>query len=213
MTRAAGPDGLAQGLARLLPAAPAGSQALVAEPGPQAPAARAGLWEMGAGDWRRIRDFPAAVVGRAGFAAPGAKREGDGRTPAGIFPLTLAFGYAEAVATGLPYRRCTPDDLWVDDPESPDYNRWVTAPTAARSFERMRREDGRYEFGVVVGYNLAPVVPGAGSAIFVHVWRGPGAGTAGCLALPRDEMAGLLAALRAEAGPVAVFDPAAQLRR
>ena len=182
-------------------------QALVAEPGASVPAARASLWEDRADGWARVWDCSEAVAGRAGFAAPGAKREGDGRSPSGIFGLSLAFGYAAAGDTALPYRCCTMADRWVDDPDSPDYNRWVTAPHPARSAERMRRDDDLYEFGLVVDYNCDPAVPGAGSAIFVHVRDERGGGTAGCLALPRAEMVALLRRLRP--GAVAVFNPAA----
>jgi L,D-peptidoglycan transpeptidase YkuD (ErfK/YbiS/YcfS/YnhG family) len=182
-------------------------QALVAELGSCVPAARASLWEDGAGGWARIWDCAEAVVGRAGFAVPGAKREGDGQSPSGIFGISLAFGYATTADTVLPYRVCTAADLWVDDPASPDYNRWVTAPHPARSAERMRRADGLYEFGLVLDYNRDPVVPGAGSAIFVHVRDERGGGTAGCLALPRAELCALLRLLRPEV--VAVFNPGA----
>ena len=71
----------------------------------------------------------------------------------------------------------------------------------------MRRDDALYEFGLVLEYNRDPVVPGAGSAIFVHVRDDRGDGTAGCLALPREEMVTLLRLLRPEA--VAVFNPRA----
>lgn len=182
-------------------------QALVAEPGSRIPVARASLWEDGAGGWQRTWACGEAVAGRAGFAAPGAKREGDGRSPSGIFGISLAFGYAPTGETALPYRACTAADRWVDDPASPDYNRWVTAPHPARSAERMRREDGLYEFGLVVDYNRDPVVPGAGSAIFVHVRGERAEGTAGCLALPRAEMVTLLRLLRP--GAAAVFNPRA----
>ncbi len=182
-------------------------QALVAEPGTRTPEARASLWENGAGGWVRTWACLEAIAGRTGFAAPGTKREGDGLSPSGIFGISLAFGYAPTSETALPYRCCTATDLWIDDPESPDYNRWVTAPHPARSAERMRREDALYEFGLVLDYNRGPVVAGAGSAIFVHVRDERGAGTAGCLALPRREMIALLRVL--QPGAVAVFNPRA----
>ena len=83
----------------------------------------------------------------------------------------------------------------------------MTAPHPARSAERMRRADGLYEFGLVLDYNRDPVVPGAGSAIFVHVRDDRGGGTSGCLALPRAEMVALIRLLRP--GAVAVFNPRA----
>lgn len=181
--------------------------ALVAEPGAILPEAHASLWADGLSGWTRIWACGEAVAGRAGFAAPGTKREGDGQSPSGIFGISLAFGYAATADTVLPYRVCTQADLWVDDPASPDYNRWVTAPHPARSAERMRRDDALYEFGLVLDYNCDPVVPGAGSAIFVHVCDDRGGGTAGCLALPRAEMVALIRLLRP--GAVAVFNPRA----
>lgn len=180
-------------------------QALVAAPGSRIPEARASLWEHGATGWKQTWACADAVAGRAGFAPPGAKREGDGCSPSGIFGISLAFGYAPTGETALPYRCCTATDLWIDDPESPDYNRWVTAPHPARSAERMRRADALYEFGLVLDYNRGPVVPGVGSAIFVHVRNPQGTGTAGCLALPRAEMIALLR--RLQPGAVAVFNP------
>src|SRR5512139_647439 len=59
------------------------------------------------GAWRP--EFPAFVgsIGKKGFAAMGEKREGDGKTPSGIFPLGIAFGYDASVATKMPYRQAT----------------------------------------------------------------------------------------------------------
>lgn len=135
-----------------------------------------------------------ATLGRKGFARPGKKREGDGHTPAGLFPLEFAFGYAPAIETRMPYRQATADDLWVDDAGSPDYNRWVRrGGTNAKSFEEMRLPDHRYRYGLVIGYNRNPVTPGLGSAIFIHVRREAGAPTAGCVALAEADLVALLA--------------------
>ena len=97
-------------------------------------------YEKRNGVWIKILELP-ATVGRNGIALPEAKKEGDWKTPRGLFPLELAFGYAENIETGLNYRQAGAKDLWVDDAESPDYNRWVTAPTKAKSFEEMKRKD------------------------------------------------------------------------
>jgi L,D-peptidoglycan transpeptidase YkuD (ErfK/YbiS/YcfS/YnhG family) len=75
-----------------------------------------------------------------------------------------------------------PGDLWSDDPRDPRYNSKVRAPHRF-SHERLRRADQLYDLVVVVDWNLAPAVPGRGSAIFLHRWRRPGAPTAGCIAL------------------------------
>ena len=137
-----------------------------------------------------------AMVGRNGFARPGEKREGDGRTPAGLFPLEFAFGYAPSITTKMPYRHATDDDLWVDDVSSTDYNLWVKREqTSATSFEGMKLGDHRYRYGLATGYNRHPVVAGLGSAIFIHVWLEEGISTSGCVALAEADLVAILGRL------------------
>jgi len=156
--------------------------------------------------WRQVFGPIEAVIGRNGFAPAGEKREGDGRSPSGIFPLKLVFGYGETSPTRMPYRQAREEDLWVDDPESPDYNRWVErGVTAAASFERLRRDDDLYKYGIVIGYNTDPVVKGHGSAIFLHVWRGRHSPTAGCVAVSEDDLLRILAWLDPAAHPMIVM--------
>ena len=160
-------------------------------------------WSRDGGGWRRAFAPMVAVVGRSGVVAAASKREGDGGTPSGMHRIGHAFGYAERCTTKLDYRRATLDDWWIDDASSPSYNRWVTGkPTV--SAEAMRRDDGQYELGAVLEWNSEPVVPGRGSAIFLHVWRGPDQPTAGCVALSRDDVAQLLAWLDREQRPVVI---------
>jgi len=163
-------------------------------------------WERAGRGWRRILGPWPAVVGRSGFALRGEKREGDGRTPSGIFAIGTAFGRDAARPTGLSYRQATPEDFWVDDVSSAQYNQWVRGRPLASSFETMLREDGLYDLGTVIEYNTNPVVPGLGSAIFVHIWRDGGKKpTAGCVALSRPRLAKLLSWLDAEKIPVVVL--------
>lgn len=161
------------------------------QPGPQH--ARLTALERDGAAWRVVLGPVDAVIGRAGFAPPGEKREGDGRSPSGVYRLESAFGYAKEVSTRIAYRQAMADDVWVDDVASDAYNTWVKRPTKATSFEVLRREDDLYELAVVIGYNTDPVVKGQGSAIFLHVWRGRGAPTAGCVALAKSDVAALLA--------------------
>jgi len=158
--------------------------------------------EAGEGGWHRVLGPLNAVVGRNGMAAPGTKREGDGKAPSGLFEMGTTFGYAAETPGRMPYRQATTEDLWVDDAASPDYNRWVRrGESAATSFEELRRKDGLYEFGAVIEYNTKPVVPGNGSAIFLHVWRGADKPTAGCVAVSRDDLLALLKWLDPSAAP------------
>jgi len=141
---------------------------------------------------KRFGPLP-AVNGRSGFAPSGEKREGDGRTPTGLFPLEFAFGYAPSIDSKMPYRQATDDDVWVDDPASPDYNTWTKRDqTKAASYETMKLADHRYRIGISIGYNRNPIVKGMGSAIFLHVWLREGAPTSGCIAIADEDLTSIL---------------------
>jgi L,D-peptidoglycan transpeptidase YkuD (ErfK/YbiS/YcfS/YnhG family) len=144
------------------------------------------------------------------------KIEGDGRAPAGIFHFGTSFGYDSEPPgrSKLPYRQATESDYYVDDPESPEYNRWVVLPQNASdphrlwtSFEKMRRADHLYEVGIVVEQNIDPVVKNRGSAIFFHVWRRPGAATAGCTAMSKENLLTLLRWLDPAKDPLLIQIP------
>ena len=133
-----------------------------------------------------------AAVGRAGVKVD--KHEGDGATPAGTYPLlSILYRPDRIVAplSRLSLKPLAPSDGWVDDPRDANYNRQVSLPYPA-SAERMWREDDLYDALVVIGYNMEPVVPGAGSAIFLHIGRPDFAPTAGCIAVEREVLLGLL---------------------
>lgn len=187
--------------------------------------------ERTADGWRQVGGPIAARVGRSGLAwgiglhregAPGPqKREGDGKAPAGLFTLGPAFGYADTPppGTSLPYRVATARDYFVDGVDSPDYNSWqhIAADlpnepgTRWSSCERMRRDDALYEFGVVVGHNMPHAIAGRGSAIFLHVWSGAEGATAGCTAMARQDLLGLLAWLRPDCQPLLLQAPQSAL--
>lgn len=150
-------------------------------------------FENSGGSWKPVFSGIPVALGKKGIAPAGAKREGDGRTPEGGFRIGEAFGYAEKCDTKLVYRQSTSNDFWIDDVSSPDYNRRVNGAVPAVSHEKMLRKDDLYQWGAVVEYNTSPVVPGNGSAIFLHVWRAPGSGTAGCIAMPEADILRLLA--------------------
>jgi L,D-peptidoglycan transpeptidase YkuD (ErfK/YbiS/YcfS/YnhG family) len=141
------------------------------------------LWFAGRGYY--------CALGQAGIVAD--KREGDGGTPQGRFFLREVRYRADRIAppeTSLTAYPIGLQDGWSDDPADSAYNRLVNLPHPA-SAEALMREDGLYDILVVLGYNDDPVVPGAGSAIFLHVAKGePGAfePTAGCVALPLEDL-------------------------
>ena len=159
--------------------------------------------------WEQAFPAFAGSAGRNGLAPIGGKREGDGRTPSGIFSLKRGFGYAP-LETKVKYIVLTDDLIWVDDPTSPYYNTLVSRKEVVPgSFETMRRRDDLYRYGMVIEYNTDPVIPGLGSAIFFHIWRGPNAPTAGCVAMSQENMLKLLHWLDPARKPVAVIGPEA----
>ena len=147
-----------------------------------------GRLDLGA---RKVR----CALGPRGVVAGGEKREGDGTTPAGRWPLRRLLFRADRLgppATRLAARPLAPNDGWCDAPDDANYNRLVECPYSA-SAERLWRDDGLYDLVVVIGYNDAPVRPGAGSAIFLHVAAPDYAATQGCVAVARDDLIALLA--------------------
>lgn len=138
--------------------------------------------------------FP-CILGRTGIRAD--KHEGDGGTPVGRFALKRVLYRSDklmAPATRLPIAPIARDDGWCDAPEDPNYNRPVKLPYPA-SAEKMWRDDSLYDLVVVLGHNDDPVVPYAGSAIFMHVAAPDGTPTAGCIALAREDLLSVLRAL------------------
>lgn len=136
-----------------------------------------------------------AACGHAGVRVD--KREGDGATPEGCFPLVCGYYRPDRLAppsTGLPLSPLRPNDGWVDDPADPRYNRLVLLPYPAHH-EQMWRADGLYDLLIVIGYNIDPPAPGRGSAIFLHVARDDFAPTEGCIAIGRDALLGVLGLL------------------
>lgn len=132
------------------------------------------------------------ALGSAGIKQD--KHEGDRATPAGTFPLRRALYRADRGAkpqTELETREIERHDGWCDSPEDPAYNRPVALPYPARA-EAMWREDGLYDVVVVLGHNDDPVVPGAGSAVFLHCVKPDYAPTEGCVALAKADLLEIL---------------------
>ncbi len=150
------------------------------------------------------------------------KQEGDGRSPAGIFSIGTAFGYADKATTALPYQPMLDSSYCMDVPDSKYYNRIVDAEVVGAeavegSTEPMRLDlhnkgDVRYRQGFVIEHNPG-AEPRRGSCIFAHLWRTPGEATAGCTAMQPEHMAALLKWLDPAQKPVFVLLPRAQYQR
>ena len=137
---------------------------------------------------RRMR----CALGRAGISTR--KREGDGATPAGAWPMRRLLYRPDRLAppvTRLPTIPLSLTDGWCDDPNDPNYNRPVTLPYAA-SAEALWRKDNVYDLIVPLGYNDDSIVPGLGSAIFLHLAKPNFAPTEGCIALSLADLVAIL---------------------
>jgi L,D-peptidoglycan transpeptidase YkuD (ErfK/YbiS/YcfS/YnhG family) len=150
------------------------------------------------------------------------KKEGDDRSPAGVFRIGLAFGYADKSLTAMPYRALQVSDYCVDVSGSPLYNqivdtRKVGEQAVAGATEPMRRDlhfdgDHAYRIGFVIEHN-AGGQKAAGSCIFAHLWKTPTTPTAGCTAMTDEAMERLLAWLDPKKKPVFVLLPKDQYAR
>jgi len=132
------------------------------------------------------------ALGRGGILAN--KREGDGGTPRGVFrPVRLWFRADRSArcSTRLPVRRIAPADAWCEDPADRRYNRAVRL-AAGEAGDRLRRDDHLYDLIVEIDHNARPRVAGRGSAVFLHLARPGLAPTAGCIAMPKEKLRGLL---------------------
>ena len=172
------------------------------------------------GAWVSIGESVPVVVGRSGIAwgvgfdsvgreGPH-KREGDGKAPAGIFPLDTVFGFAPREAAPEvrgPYVQLLSGTDCVDDTASSHYNTVVDKSNVAavdwNSAEHMRQVE-QYKVGVIVGYNARPPVKGRGSCIFLHIWNGPASHTAGCTALDEGKLRELIVWLEPGRRPLLV---------
>lgn len=169
--------------------------------------------------WLPVGAPIAVVVGRSGLgwgdetaAEKGepVKREGDGRAPAGAFPLDTLFGFAPAAEISwarLPYVSLRETSDCVDDVRSAHYNTVVDRDRVARvdwSSAEPMRQIAQYRLGAIVGYNAAPPIRGRGSCIFLHIWGGPASATAGCTAMDSTALETVLRWLDVRARPAVV---------
>lgn len=181
------------------------------------------------GAWTAIGARTPVVVGRSGLAwgrgvaddaasgGPG-KKEGDGKAPAGVLRLGTSFGQSRQPLPGvaLPYRSLDGNVECVDDVRSEHYNKLVTRQEVGRvdwsSSEKMWTAP-LYEWGIVVEHNAPAIAAGAGSCIFLHVWKRAGAGTAGCTAMDRQHLTQVIRWLKPASRPMLVQLPRAEYER
>lgn len=137
------------------------------------------------------------ALGRGGILDAPAKREGDGRTPAGLFHFDKLFYRPDRISrphTELPKQAIADDLGWCDDPENAAYNQAVALPFPA-STERLWRDDDQYDLLLTISHNRVPARPDRGSAIFLHIARSGLTPTRGCIALHKTHLLAVAAGL------------------
>lgn len=147
------------------------------------------------------------------------KREGDRRSPAGVYALDIAFGAASSLPEGarsFPYLQTRSTTYCVEDSRSEHYNELVDStrvtPSAWEQWSAMARADGLFNWGVVVKQNSPETQKGAGSCVFLHIWRGPNRPTSGCTAMATEQIVTTLRWLDPTRKPLLVQLPDPVLR-
>lgn len=162
-------------------------------------------YERNGKSWRPIGDPIPVNLGKKGLAwgrglhstKKGVqKKEGDQKSPAGLYRFGTAFGYAPAsdVSFKVPYVPISETQICVEDSDSKYYNQIVDEVQVTKDWdtrESMLRKDEQYKWGIFVKHNM-PAKAEAGSCIFFHLWRKPGSGTLGCTAMSEENMLALL---------------------
>lgn len=183
------------------------------------------FYRKSGGTWKPDGDSWKARLGKTGLiwgsgiqpvpAGAATKKEGDWRSPAGVFTLGGVWGYESAIRKNpkLFYRQVTSRDLWIEDPESPQYNRNVILDhepaTAWEKKQQMKQDDPAHALKLFIAHNAPPkAVPGAGSSIFFHIWRGGGSRpTAGCTAMDETQLRSFISRLDPACQPIYVLLP------
>lgn len=183
------------------------------------------FYEKNAGKWQPASEPWKARLGKSGLiwgkgmhpvpAGVATKKEGDNRSPAGVFAIGGAWGYDASIRKhpDLYYRQVTPRDLWVEDPASPQYNRNVILDrdpaTAWEKKQQMKQTDAAHSLKLFIAHNAPPqAVPNEGSSIFFHVWRRGGAApTAGCTTMEKPKLQWLISEIDPTRRPLYVLLP------
>jgi len=149
-----------------------------------------------------VKQEPVKVgIGKNGFAPPLEKKEGDGKSPTGIFHLGKLYSYEKQLNTLLDNQQTTVDDKWIDDPDSEDYNTHVKGATTAKSYENLLLKNDAYKYCMVIEYNTNPIIKGKGSAIFFHLAIKKPSFTAGCVAIDEENMRSIVSWLDLKQNP------------
>jgi len=154
------------------------------------------FYEKREGLWQEVFTSR-AYIGKNGL---GKEKEGDGKSPVGVFHFTKAFGIAPDPGCKLGYTQVDDTHYWVGDSKSPLYNQFVSTRDGVefdkRESEHIVSYDKAYQYCLNISYNQDGK-PGLGSAIFLHCYSS-NPFTGGCVAIPEDDIRRLLRAIQPE---------------
>lgn len=128
-----------------------------------------------------------AIIGKNGL---GKTKEGDGKTPVGVFLFVEAFGILDNPGTKMNYTKVDKSHYWVDDSGSNYYNQFVSSKEVLKdwvSAEHIVEYEDSYQYVLATSFNLERI-PGKGSAVFLHCSSEKMEATAGCVAVPEVYM-------------------------
>ena len=137
-------------------------------------------------EWKLVLETE-ALIGKNGL---GKKKEGDGKTPVGVFRFTEAFGILENPGAKMEYTQVNEDYYWVDDSGSKYYNQFVSLNEVVKDWESAEylcEYTESYRYVLATSYNVEQI-PGKGSAVFLHCTSEDAEVTAGCIAVPEVYM-------------------------
>ncbi len=189
------------------------------------------FYQKNDGQWKPIAQPWQGRLGKSGLvwglgvhpvpAGATTKKEGDWRSPAGVFGIGGVWGTDESIRKNpkLPYRQVTARDLWVEDPSSPKYNQNVILDhdpaTDWEKKQQMKQNDPAHAIKLFIAHNAPPkAVPGKGSSIFFHIWRGGGSKpTAGCTTMEETKLRWLIAQVDPARHPYYALLPKAEYEK
>jgi len=179
---------------------------------------RDGKWQRIGGEWKGRLGTKGLIWGRGLQPNPGGatlKKEGDGRSPAGVFDIGGVWGAHKSVKKHPKtfYHQVTPRDLWVEDAGSKYYNQFLTLghqpKTRWEKKAQMKQDDYPHSLKMFISHNAFPnIVSGGGSSIFFHIWRREGAAaTAGCTTMVEEKLRWIIATVDPGRQPLYVLLP------
>ena len=139
-------------------------------------------------EWKVVKPMISVSIGKSGLIEARKKREGDGKTPIGFYPIERAYGFEEFPNFRINYTKLKEDDLWIDDPKSKFYNQQTSLKKSKLKKHRLSESRNIYQLFLVIEHNTKRPIPYHGSMLFLHPWEATNGPTSGCIGLEFQEL-------------------------